>query len=180
MCSNKKYRSQSWIDSRLEVRPSHIEGSGIFAKQPISVGEITMIWGGEIWSNEETTSDKVRHKSLTAIDDEHYLGSSVDAPVTIDEYLNHSCNPNMWLTDECTVVARLPINTDDEVTCDMCMFLDENYIMTDSCRCGTATCRQRITGKDWMLPELQLRYAGHFATFINKKIAAINELDNAK
>ncbi|CAF1101913.1 unnamed protein product [Adineta steineri] len=170
MCTNKKYRSESWIDSRLEVRRSAIEGNGLFAKEPISVGEITMIWGGDVWPKEEITSDKVRYKSLVAIDDDHYLGNSVNKPVTLDEYMNHSCNPNMWLIDECTVIARLPINTDDEVTCDMAIFLNEDYVMTDTCRCGTPLCRRRITGKDWMLREIQLRYAGHFSPFINQKI----------
>ncbi|CAF1498275.1 unnamed protein product, partial [Adineta steineri] len=47
---------------------------------------------------------------------------------------------------------------------------NEDYVMTDTCRCGTPLCRRRITGEDWMLREIQLRYAGHFSPFINQKI----------
>ncbi len=34
-------------------------------------------------------------------------------------------------------------------------------------------CRTVIRGNDWRRPELQLRYAGHFATFLEARIQRI-------
>ena len=39
------------------------------------------------------------------------------------------------------------------------------------CACGALDCRGTITGDDWRLPAVRARYAGHFAPFINERIA---------
>ena len=39
------------------------------------------------------------------------------------------------------------------------------------CSCGTVSCRGKITGNDWMQPELQLRYRGHFSPYLARRIA---------
>ena len=36
-----------------------------------------------------------------------------------------------------------------------------------------AACRGKVTGHDWMLPELQLRYRGTFSPYLAKRIAAL-------
>jgi len=40
------------------------------------------------------------------------------------------------------------------------------------CECHAEQCRGVVTGTDWQLPTLQAAYAGHFAPFINDRIAA--------
>jgi uncharacterized protein len=40
------------------------------------------------------------------------------------------------------------------------------------CHCGRPQCRGTVTGKDWMKPELQEKYAGWFCWFIQRKIDA--------
>ena len=135
-----------------------------------------MKWGGKVWLKSEVTADKVRYSSITSLDDEHYLGRSVDDPKELDEYFNHSCNPNMWLLDERTVAVRLPIKTDEELTWDISMGYDEDYILIERCQCRSDLCRGKVTLQDWKLEDLQQRYRGHFLPYINKKKEAIKSV----
>ncbi|CAB4851812.1 unannotated protein [freshwater metagenome] len=41
--------------------------------------------------------------------------------------------------------------------------------------CGVDTCRGKVTGQDWMLPDLQLRYRGWFSPYIANRIAVLSQ-----
>lgn len=58
----------------------------------------------------------------------------------------------------------------EELTHDWATTDDGDYALT--CRCGCPSCRDTITGKDWMKPELQAKYAGWFCWFLQRKIEA--------
>ncbi len=91
-----------------------------------------------------------------------------------DFFLNHSCDPNLWLVDEVTFGARRDIRPGEEVTADYAYWqAEEDLIAAWTCHCGSPLCRGRVTGRDWRLPELQERYRGHFSPFINARIAAL-------
>ena len=45
---------------------------------------------------------------------------------------------------------------------------DLDYEM--ECNCGRPACRGIVTGKDWMKPVLQEKYAGWFCWFLQRKI----------
>ena len=173
---SEKYLPHTWADPRLEMRPSPIDGKGIFAKKDIRKGELLMIWGGVLIDQEEYTDhwEKYRHATLVQIDEEHYIGLlATDTSESIDEYLNHSCDPNSWLMDEVTVVARGDINAGEEVTMDSALWNDdedEDYSQNGQCSCGSLLCRKKVTPNDWKLPELQKRYEGHFSPFIVRRI----------
>lgn len=170
MLSMKKYLKESWLDPRVEVRESS-KGIGMFAKAPIQKGEVISIWGGRVFTNEEKEAGMVKKYTASRIDEAHWLGSPLDAPDVTDQYLNHSCDPNIWLIDEVTLAARRDIAAGEEITADYSTWsIDENWAMDESCRCGSSLCRHRITGNDWELKELQERYKGHFVPFINKRI----------
>ena len=49
----KQYDLRSWIDSRVEIRPSPIAGKGMFAREPIKKDEIVIVWGGVVLSTED-------------------------------------------------------------------------------------------------------------------------------
>lgn len=40
------------------------------------------------------------------------------------------------------------------------------------CRCGTASCRGTVDGRDWRRPELQERFGSYFSTYLLQKIEA--------
>jgi DNA-binding transcriptional regulator LsrR (DeoR family) len=46
--SPKSYQTTSWYDARVEIRPSLIQGGGMFARRPIQAGEIVAIVGGTV------------------------------------------------------------------------------------------------------------------------------------
>jgi uncharacterized protein len=89
--------------------------------------------------------------------------------------LNHSCDSNLWMADEVTLIARRDISPGEEVTIDYSLQTAQPVaIIERACRCGSPLCRGTITGDDWRLPDVQQRYRGHFSPFINKRIEALS------
>jgi hypothetical protein len=92
-------------------------------------------------------------------------------PDGLDYFVNHSCDPNVWMEGSVTVVAGRDIHPGEEIRGDYAVWECEAGYVLEPCNCGSPQCRQRITGNDWMIPELQERYKGHFLTFIAQRIA---------
>ena len=96
------------------------------------------------------------------------------APVTPDEregsmlYSNHSCEANLGMRGEITLVAMRDIRAGEELTHDWVTTDDDDYSV--ECKCGASCCRKTLTGKDWQRPELQEKYTGYFSTYLAKKI----------
>ena len=85
--------------------------------------------------------------------------------------LNHSCDPNLGWTDDTTLVAIRDIAAGEELTIDYATVItDPAFVMM--CHCETYRCRQVIEGTDWKIPQLQLRYAGHWAPPVQRLIDA--------
>jgi hypothetical protein len=78
------------------------------------------------------------------------------------------------MSDAVTLSAWRDIPTGEELTIDYCLFEDdEDHAPPWSCRCASALCRGRFTGRDWRRTDLQERYKGHFSPFINRRIRAL-------
>jgi hypothetical protein len=88
-------------------------------------------------------------------------------------YSNHSCDPNIAIQGQIAFVAMRAIATGEELTHDWATTDDLDYEM--ECRCASPRCRKVITGKDWMKPDLQDRYAGWFCWHIQRKIDRVAE-----
>jgi hypothetical protein len=162
----KVYRERSWLDPRVVVGPSPIHNRGLFATAAIREGEVVAIIGGSVISDAELA--RLSEHSSTAIGGELNLLQASDDPL---RHGNHSCDPNLWLTDEVTLVARRPIGAGEELTTDyatMTGFADWHM----RCNCGSPRCRNVVRGTDWRLPDLQARYRGHFSPFLNERIAS--------
>lgn len=163
-------RPCSWVDSRIEAQCSSISGMGTFANAPIATGEIVVVWGGRLFSRAEVVAGIPRERSLAMIDHDLFLGSLPEDPVVIDEFMNHSCAPNVWLADAVTLVARHPIARGDELTIDYALWdTDSGWSM--ACNCRSPICRGVNTGADWRIPALQARYQGHFSPYVARMIA---------
>ncbi len=168
----KKYLKKSWISPKVEERDSSFQGKGLFAKERISKGEVIVIWGGKFVNKIKAKLAKQKGKAIQQIDED--LWDVFDYETRNDDPSynhNHSCDPNTWMKDEVTIIARRNIKPEEELTIDYGLFvLDENYKMSGRCKCGTTFCRKTITGKDWKLLKLQKRYKNHFNPLLNKKI----------
>lgn len=172
MSIRPEVRSASWVADFLELRPSTIHGVGIFTSRLIEPGERVIEWGGTLFTTQEIKAGHARQYSYVPINEEWYLGSPANAELTVDDYINHSCAPNLWMLGSATLIARFQIPRNGELTADYAMWLaDESYEMKNPCNCGTIACRHRVTGKDWRSEDLQLAYRGHFSTLVEGRIA---------
>lgn len=160
---------EDWINPKIETRQVIDKGIGMFAIRPIKKGEKVLIWGGEYINKEQAEKAKSKGKLVIQWDDN--LFSTEDAGNDRGYFINHSCDPNAWMSDTFTIVAMKDINIGDEITIDYAIFEDnENYISKWECKCGSPICRKKITGRDWELEKLQKKYKNHFSPLINKKI----------
>lgn len=144
---SRKFR-KSWLNPKIEIRPSRTHGRGLFARVPIAKGEVVVVWFAG----------------------SGYVRKSGEDP---SYFRNHSCDPNTWMKDEVTSTARRNIKANEELTIDYATYIaNENHTIIQECLCGSVKCRKRITGRDWKRPVLQDQYKGHFLPIINKRIAA--------
>lgn len=169
---------QSWLLPCLEVCLSPIDGLGVFTNRPLRAGVIVVVWGGIVLSMDEFKVGKGLQHTNVGLDEGVYLASAPDSGLSIDDYMNHSCNPNLWLNDEITLVARRDIIVNEELTIDYAIeLLDESYVMKKQCNCRATNCRKVITGRDWRLKEVQDAYRGHFSPFIERRINKLLEVE---
>jgi hypothetical protein len=160
--------SASWLDLRITVQPSPIDGLGLFATESIAPGGIVEVLGGTILTDAQVQA---------MIDDgQRYdgIGLGPDRNLLLDPswpgiYGNHSCDPNLWMQDAVTISSRRQIAPSEELTIDYALFT-ANPSWSMPCRCGSRRCRGVVTGNDWRLSDLQARYRGHFAAFITELI----------
>ena len=164
-----KYIAESWVDPRVQCRSSSISGKGLFASEPIKQGEAIIIWGGRIYLEADIKAGLAREHSIATIGERVYLGSPPDTREGLDEFMNHSCSPNVWLQDEVTLVTMRDIVKHEELTLDYALFeTDPRWAM--ECYCGSPICRYLVSGRDWEQKYLQVKYRGHFSPYINERI----------
>jgi uncharacterized protein len=158
-------RRRSWLSPDVAVGPSEIEGSGLFARRAFAADEKVLVLGGTLIDDAELA--RLSPQSSLAIGEGLNLMQDDDDPA---RYGNHSCDPNLWLADEVTVVTRRPVEAGEELTIDYATMTVLPWEM--ECRCGAAACRGVVTGGDWLRADLRERYAGRFSPFINARIAS--------
>ena len=165
------------ISPKIEIREIPSKGKGMFAKELIREGEKIMTWGGE-WGVDYMDKDGAEKaaaegKLIMQWDDD--LFSAETRGDSEGYFINHFCDPNTWLVDAFTHVARMDVQPGEEVTNDYAMMeADENFVSSWICKCGSPLCRGKVTGKDWRLQYLQERYKGHFTPLINKRISQLH------
>lgn len=177
------YPKTDWIDPCIEVRPSPIQGWGMFATAPIRQGEVVTVWGGTLLLTEDNLSgDRARQWQVegwvwASVGEGLYLAARLEPHERdLTDCINHSCDPNVWMSDAVTLSARRDIGVGEELTIDYCLFEgDEDHVPSWTCRCGSSLCRGRFTGRDWRRPDLQERYRGHFSPFINARIEKLTK-----
>lgn len=136
--------SDCWLHPEIEVRPSPIQGRGLFARAPVRAGTAVARLGGRLVSGDtllQLLMAAARAGSnyvdtIVVAEDLHLL----IAPRQPIHYGNHSCDPNLWWAGPYTLIARRPIEPGDEVTSDYGTSTGaDDFVMT--CTCGTALCR---------------------------------------
>jgi hypothetical protein len=142
-----------------------------FALKPIGTGETVAGFGGSCIAGAGLIALSAEQQGRSIqIDEDLYMVGSAFAESA--DMVNHSCSPNCGIVAGVLVVAMRDIAVGEELVYDYAMTdggLDDEF----ECACGAPNCRGKITGSDWMLPELQLAYRGHFSPYLAKRIAAL-------
>jgi hypothetical protein len=83
--------------------------------------------------------------------------------------VNHSCDPNLGWTGDALETLR-PVAAGEELVVDYAMGTsDPDFLLR--CHCPSYRCRQMVEGRDWQIPQLRERYAGHWSPEVAELIA---------
>jgi hypothetical protein len=164
-----KYRRKSWISPKIEVKDSQISEKGLFARAPIKKGEVIIIWGGTLITEDDVKKGRYRKGTAVEVGEGIYLAGKPNEPTSKDDFLNHSCDSNLWLKDEVTLIARRNIKKGEELTADYATWVSRSYWKM-KCNCGSPLCRGIVTGNDWKRKDVQRRYKYHFSPYLKRKI----------
>jgi SET domain-containing protein len=164
---------QGWLRAGLYVAPSPIHGQGLFTAQPIATGELVIRWGGRLLPAAVRDAGEVRDHTAVAIAEGLVIAALPDQDCSPDDFMNHSCDSNLWMHDALTLCARRDIPAGAELTADYALWMDaETYVMRRECHCGVPGCRGVVTGRDWRRRDVRERYLGHFSPFLQRRIAS--------
>lgn len=142
-------------------------GRSVVATERLPAGTVLAVWGGTTYDVGSFHRLSLARRQISVqIEENLFLVPEVEGPA---EWINHSCDPNAGMTGQIALCAMRPIEQHEEICYD--------YAMSDGspydefvCGCGAATCRGRVTGSDWKIPELWERYAGHFSPYLQRRI----------
>lgn len=152
----------------VDVRPSAIEGLGLFAARPFRAGErirrVNVV-------REITDDSPLREDAGERADHCAYPDDTVVLWGWPDRHINHSCDPNaceLFEGDSSYLVARRDISAGEEITCDYNINISNGTAWP--CRCGAARCAGQVVGDFFRLSiERQHEYRPLLATwFVNR------------
>ncbi|HET8660925.1 MAG TPA: SET domain-containing protein-lysine N-methyltransferase [Micromonosporaceae bacterium] len=155
-------------------RPSGIEGRGLMAVAPVAKDEIVAVKGGHIVETAtlQRLPERLRNSEVQIADGLHLVALEEAEYEAVMLFLNHSCEPNVGFAGNIVLVAMRDICVGEELTTDYALFDDHDGEML--CRCGTASCRHTIHGRDWRRPELRRRYGRYFSWYLLRRFDTLS------
>lgn len=160
-----------YLTPKAHTAPHGPVGHGAFATEFIVAGEVIAAFGGRCVSRNELDLLPAEQQSRSIqIEDTLYLAGAPE-PEPAD-CVRHSCSPNAGMHGNTVLVALRDIAPGEAITYDFAMSDGSDYDEFE-CTCGSVQCRGKVTGNDWMLPELQLRYRGSFSPYLAQRIASL-------
>jgi hypothetical protein len=161
----------SWLSPKARLADILGKGRGLVATAPIAAGETVIRWGGDYRDAEGARRAEAEGRGVMQWDEALFSVETDDEdPACL---LNHSCEGNLGMADAVTLVALRDIAAGEELTADYALWeADEDYVSDWECRCGTASCRGRIRGRDWRRRDVQERYTDFFSPLLSRRIAS--------
>lgn len=164
----------SYLSPKCQSAPHEEKGGcGVFAARPIHRDELVAVWGGRIIGEDELDPQMSNFtQRILQVEEGLYL----ETPAALEpaDCFNHSCDPNLGFTGQIGLRAMRAIAAGEELSFDYAMCDGSPYDEFD-CHCGGEHCRGRVTGEDWMRPELWHRYDGYFSPYLARRIEALKE-----
>lgn len=161
-----------WRSPKVVRKSGGLEGVGLFAIEPIAAEELIGIKTGFI------VDEAYVKKHAELIQGAHWQISDklFYTPTTESERsdiligFNHSCEPNAYIDGQVLLRAMRELEPGEEITVDYATYCTSDTMEFD-CLCNTPHCRKHIKPSlDWQNPQLQAKYKGHFASFVQDKI----------
>lgn len=155
---------------QLELRPSRVDlgGVGVFAAR--SIARNRKIADGVA---EEDFESLVSWRQFTGCDTKiqnKIMAFCIGTPngfipppdndfdkLSIEWYLNHSCEGNCGFDSEGDFVALRNIGEGEEICYDYAL-IETNPQFSMRCDCGSAKCRHLVTGNDWKNEEFVAKH----------------------
>lgn len=163
--------SLSYLNPKCKAREHAEGGCGVFAVGFIQEGELISLWGGDIVHRDKLDHSMPRFtQRVLQIDEDLFILTAEDPEP--NDCFNHSCDPNLGFSGQIGLVAMRDIRVGEELCFDYAMSDGGPYDEFE-CYCGSSICRKKVTGNDWKLPDLWLRYAGYFSPYLAKRIERI-------
>jgi SET domain-containing protein len=142
----------------LEIRHSKEKGRGVFTSGKINAGSPVLAFHGTVRPSHEIPFEDTTH--CLEIADGWYLTSSGH----MDDYVNHSCEPNCGLSfkgnmnsHEIVLFALKDIEPGTELSFDYSTCLSGRFDPFP-CACGSTGCRQFIGAFKDLPPDVQRKY----------------------
>lgn len=165
--------THSYFNPKCEARSKRVTGCGVYATAPVSKDELVSMWGGTIIHNNQLDPAMPRFtERVIQIEEDLYLLTSEEKEP--NDCFNHSCEPNLGFTGQIGLIAMRDIQVGEELTFDYAMSDGGPYDEFD-CDCGYPTCRHKVTGNDWALPELWKKYDGYFSPYLARRIEKLRK-----
>jgi hypothetical protein len=163
-------RSLSYLSPKAAPKESPIQGTGLFAVEPIAEGEMVCVKGGYVFDRRRLDSMPAWYRAAEVqIGEDLFIGPLEEAEREgCMIFSNHSCEPNIGVRGQIVFVAMRDIQAGEELTHDWATTDDDDYTL--ECNCGSAACRKILTGKDWQRRDLQEKYSGYISSYLEGKI----------
>jgi uncharacterized protein len=160
----------SYISPKATVRDSPIHGRGLFAVEPMAMGDMVAMQGGYI-------DDRARRETLQPslgpaeipIAEGCFIGPMTEAEREGGMIFSQpSCDPKIGVHGQITFVAMRTMQPGEALTHDWATPDDETYAIP--CHCGAANCRGMMTGHDWRRRDVQEKYQDDMSWYLQQQI----------
>lgn len=156
------------------VRRDLVRGNGLYAARDLAEGEriyqleeqphvlVSRAQVDQTWSAQD--QEMFRHYAYPLTDDLFVLWDRDPAQW---KPINHSCDPNAWVTG-LDLYARRAIAKGEEITIDYATMYTERQVDFE-CLCGSPLCRGMWRGDDYLQPWFRERYGDHVTDYVRQK-----------
>ena len=159
-----------WLLAGIEVRSSTIAGRGLFATVDLPARTVVSRLGGRLVDTATLRAlipgSQEYVDSVVVDEDRRLVVASGD-----NRFGNHSCDPNLGWLDEYTLGTMSEVAAGEELVTDYAMStVEPDWFLR--CHCPSYRCRQMVEGTDWRIPQLQRRYDGWWAPYVQRLVDA--------
>ena len=138
----------------LYISNSSVSGSGLFVSKDVDTDQKIFSFTGEHIFHEYTPDFALMGSNWIGVGDREWVIPEPGSPVL---YLNHCCDPNVFINDKLEVFSIKKIKAHSELFLDYSTTeLDPYWVM--HCNCASPNCRKVIKSFPYLSYVNQLKY----------------------